>query len=28
MRQGQIEIIAAEDQVFADGHAMELHLAA
>ena len=28
VRQGQIEIIAAEDQVIADGHAVELHLAA
>ena len=28
MRQGQIEIVAAEDQVIADGHAVELHLAA
>ena len=28
MRQGKIEIIAAEDQVIADGHAVELHLAA
>ena len=25
--QGQVEIVAAEDQVVADGHAMELHLA-
>ena len=28
VRQGQIEIIAAENQVVADGHAVELHLAA
>ena len=28
VRQGKIEIIAAEDQVIADGHAVELHLAA
>ena len=28
MGQGEIEIIAAEDQVIADGHAVELHLAA
>ena len=28
MRQGKIEIVAAEDQVVADGHAMELYLAA
>ncbi len=28
VRQGKIEIIAAEDQVLADGHAVELHLAA
>ena len=28
MRQGKIKIVAAEDQVFSHGHAMELHLAA
>ena len=28
MGQGQVEVVAAEDQVIADGHAMELHLAA
>ena len=28
MGQGQIEVVAAEDQVLADGHAVELHLAA
>ena len=28
MCQGKIEVIAAQDQVIAHGHAMELHLAA
>ena len=28
MGQGQVEVVAAEDQVVADGHAVELHLAA